>query len=182
LPSKPRNGKNLSLNKLKYSIFIWVLLSSTSLWAEETCSRVAVVNYQEVLVDTNSTEKGEGLRYYLDKDVVAKSYLNRYQKGTKIKWYSAVAGSLGTGMMLGGLLTNSNTNNKKALLLGGAGVILINFLVSRTLENANENNLLKAVEEYNKRNLPRIYFSPEEKDDKRTSWKPTISFSKVWYF
>ena len=54
--------------------------------AVETCSRIAIVNYQEVLVDSNASEKGEGLRYHLEKDPVAKEYLDTYQKNSAIQW------------------------------------------------------------------------------------------------
>jgi len=61
-------------------ILILVFTFNTSLFAVETCSRIAIINYQEVLVDSNASDKGEGLRYHLEKDPVAKEYLNTYQK------------------------------------------------------------------------------------------------------
>lgn len=139
---------------------VGLLLASTSL-ATQVCSRVALVNYQEILVDTSSTQKGEGLRYYLEKDQVAKDYLDRYQDGTKIRWQNAALGTLGTGMLIGGLFADDGSNAKKGLLIGGAAMIVVNFFVARTLEFNNEQNLNKAIEEYNKRNLPKIYFYPD---------------------
>lgn len=158
-----------------------VFLSNYSL-AVETCSRIAIINYQEVLVDTNSTEKGEGLRFHLEKDKTAKSYLETYQEGTKIKLENAIMGSLGTSMMLGGILTNSDGGRKEMLLVGGATLMIINFLVAKTMETSNEQNLRKAIEEYNKRNLPKIYFNPDQKDDRGEG--PGVSFmlQKSWDF
>lgn len=139
---------------------VGLLLSNMAL-ATQVCSRVALVNYQEILVDTSSTQKGEGLRYYLEKDQVAKDYLDRYQDGTKIRWQNAALGTLGTGMLIGGLFADDGSSTKKGLLIGGAAMIAVNFFVARTLEFNNEQNLNKAIEEYNKRNLPKIFFYPD---------------------
>lgn len=138
----------------------------TSLAAMETCSRTAVINYQEVLVDTNSNQKGEGLRYYLEKDLVARDYLDKYQDGTRLKWYQAIPGSVGTGLTLVGILSPGD-NNRRSLIIGGITLILVNFLVAKTLEAANEENLQKSIEEYNKRNLPIIHFN-QGKDQNRS--------------
>lgn len=48
--------------------------------AEKTCSRVATINYQQVLVDAGSNKKGEGLRFYLEKDPISKKLLDKYQE------------------------------------------------------------------------------------------------------
>lgn len=150
---------------------------------DETCSRIAIVNYQEVLVDANSSQKGEGLRFYLEKDKTAESYLNAYQDGAKVKWHNAVMGTAGTGMIIAGLFTNSTSNNKESLLIGGAAMILVNFLISKTQETANEQNLRRAVDEYNQRNLPRINFGEESSfyDDRPPS-ATGVALSKTWDF
>jgi hypothetical protein len=158
------------------------LLAQCYTFAVETCSRIAIINYQEVLVDTNSTEKGEGLRFHLEKDRTAKNYLEKYQDGTKLKWENAALGTLGTTMMLGGILTNSNSERKQTLLIGGATLMVINFLVAKTLESSNEQNLIKAIEEYNKRNLPKIYFNPEQQNDGSLGPGVSFSVSKQWSF
>ena len=101
-----------------------LLLISISAKAEDTCSRAALINFQEILVDTNSTQKGEGLRYYIEKDKVANSYLEKYQNGTKIKWHNAALGTIGSALLLGGLLTNNSDSNKKIMLIGVIKVLL----------------------------------------------------------
>lgn len=167
-------------------IVIFIFSTTTRLvlaQQDETCSRVATVNYQEVLVDANSSQKGEGLRFYLEKDKVAESYLNAYQEGSQVKWHNAVMGTTGTGLIVAGLFTNSTSNNKESLLIGGAAMILVNFLISKTQETANEQNLRRAIDEYNQRNLPRINFGQEssfyrDKGPRRTS----IALSKTWDF
>lgn len=141
------------------------------------------MNFQEVLVDTSSTQKGEGLRFHLEKDKKALSYLEKYQEGSQIKWHNAILGTAGTTLILTGLISNASPNNKQSLLVGGASLILINFLVARTLEIANESNLLKAVEEYNKRNLPRIYFGPGSANARNPlSRSPNVRIVKTWSF
>ncbi len=165
---------------LKSTILI-ILALCANIYAVDTCSRLAVINYQEVLVDTNSTEKGEGLRFHLEKDPLAKSYLETYQEGTQIRWQNAVMGTLGTSLVLGGILTN-NSGKKKTMLIGGATAIIINFLMAKTLDNANESNLIKAIEEYNKRNLPKIYFNPDLDSSRSTSPGVTMGLEKSWSF
>jgi hypothetical protein len=158
-----------------------LLILSTKIAAVETCSRLAVINYQEVLVDTNSTEKGEGLRFHLEKDPLAKSYLDTYQEGTQIRWQNAAMGTLATSMMLGGIFTN-DSSKKRTMLIGGATIMIINFLVAKTLDSANESNLIKAIEEYNKRNLPKIYFNPERDSSKSTGPGVSMAIEKSWSF
>ncbi len=157
--------------------------SSQNLWSVETCSRIAVINYQEVLVDSNVSEKGEGLRYHLEKDPVALELLNTYQKNSAIRWPNAILGTAGTGLLLFGFFT-SDSQDRQIYLISSGAVILVNFLVARTLEVANESNLNKAVEEYNKRNLPKIYFSPETNNPQANSILPSmkIGFIKDWSF
>jgi hypothetical protein len=145
---------------LRFFLVLILIFSSLQAFAVETCSRIAIINYQEVLVDSNTSQKGEGLRYHLEKDPVAKQYLDTYQKNSGIHWPSAVLGTAGTGLLLYGFF-NSDSENRRLFIISGTATVLVNFLVSRTLEVANESNLNKAVEEYNKRNLPKIFFNPE---------------------
>ena len=141
--------------------------------ANETCSRVAIINYQEILVDTNSTQKGEGLRYHLEKDPVAISYLDKYQQESKLHWENAALGTGGTLLLLSGILTNDN-RKKETMLIGGSVMILVNMLIAKTLEYNNETNLQKSVEEYNKRNLPQIYFNPLDTKGRNPSSSPAV--------
>ena len=150
---------------LKLTVLITYLLTTQLAWAAETCSRVATINYQEVLVDVSSNNKGEGLRYYLEKDEVAKGLLDEYQSNNRSTWKSAAMSTLGTVMILGSLMRpndgeNESFTSKNFLLFGGAGLIAISYLVSKTETYNNEYLLSKSVEEYNKRNTPKIYFSP----------------------
>lgn len=168
---------------MKILITLVGFLLASSAMATQVCSRVALVNYQEILVDTSSTQKGEGLRFYLEKDQVAKDYLDRYQDGTRIRWQNAALGTLGTGMLIGGLFADDGSSTKKGLLIGGAAMIVVNFFVARTLEFNNEQNLNKSIEEYNKRNLPKIFFYPEGlPTEGRKSPELTMGILKDWSF
>ncbi len=139
-------------------ITIWATLSPP-LHAAEVCSRMAIINYQEVLVDTNSSQKGEGLRYFLSKDKKATEFLDRYQKGTAIRWQTTLLGSIGTLLFLSGLFSSKESGKKGTYIGVGAGLIGLNIVISKTLERNNEINLIRAIEEYNKRHIPRIYFN-----------------------
>jgi hypothetical protein len=162
-------------------LFIILLLFSHSASAIEACSRVAIINYQEILVDSNSSEKGEGLRFHLEKDPVAKEYLDTYQKKSSVLWPSAILGTAGTGLILYGLF-NSDVEDQRLFLISGSATLIVNFLVARTLEVTNENNLNRAIEEYNKRNLPKIFFNPEETQSQIDFSKFKVGLAQVWTF
>ena len=171
------------MNKLvlKFIILFWTVNFAT--YANETCSREAQINFQSILVDTNSSKKGEGLRYHLEKDKIALSYLNKYQENAQIEWQKALLGSLGSGLLITGAAINSDEATKRALMISGGTMILINYLVAKTLEKSNEKNLTKAIDEYNKRNLPRIYFSPGSKNSKNSETDGTKFYlEKKWKF
>lgn len=151
------------------------------LQANETCSRVAKINFQEVLVDSSSTKKGEGLRFYLEKDPVAKQHLEEYQRGTGIRWQNAALGTAGTGLMLSTAFMEDKNNNRELFLFGGLTLLLVNFLLAKTTDYYNETNLHKAIAEYNKRNLPKINFRPSEKINNRKN-DYGVSIEKGWGF
>lgn len=163
-------------------VLIALLLFTPHLMAAETCSRTAIINYQEILIDTDSTRRGEGLRYYLEKDDVALQYLDKYQEGVEMKWHSALAGTAGTGLLIAGLFTNSTSDSKSMMYIGGATLLALNFLIAKTLSTANEQNLIKAVEEYNKRNLPRIELQTPGSNAYQQTQSWGIGLSKQWSF
>lgn len=149
---------------LKLTVLIlFTLLGET--FAAETCSRVATINYQEVLVDVSSNNRGEGLRYYLEKDQPAKGLLDEYQANNRPSWKTAALSTLGTAMIAGGILRtgsgeDESFTNRNVLIIGGISMIAVSYLVSRTNQYKNEYLLQKSVEEYNKRNTPKIYLTP----------------------
>lgn len=166
---------------LRYFLLFLLILSSLPVSAVETCSRIAIINYQEVLVDSNTSEKGEGLRYHLEKDPVAKQYLETYQKNSSIRWPSAILGTAGTGLLLYGFF-NSDSEDRRLYIISGSVTMLVNFLVARTLEVTNESNLNRAIEEYNKRNLPKIFFNPEENQGRINFSDVKLGLAQQWTF
>ena len=148
------------------TVFLSLLICFISeAFAVETCSRIATVNYQEVIVDPSSTSRGEGLRFYLEKDEKALELLDKYQIQNKPKWQTAALSTFGTGLVLMGVLrSNSDSNtgitSKDSLIFSGGVFIALSYLISKTLKYKNEYVLQKSIDEYNKRNNPRIYFSP----------------------
>jgi len=142
---------------------------------KEICSRVATINYQEVLIDLSNNQKAEGLRYYLEQDKVAKKYLDTYQKNSSSKWHNALLGSIGTLTLVFGI-TSPNKKTRRNLFISGASIFAVNYLVAKTMQYTNEKNLYHAIEEYNKRNLPKIYLGTGgTKEDSKVyieqSWK-----------
>lgn len=151
---------------LKLTVLVFSVFTSLA-WGAEICSRIAVINYQEVLVDVSNNNRGEGLRYYLEKDQISKQLLDDYQENNRSTWKSAALSTLGTAMMLGGVLRNGDGQDeiitgRTSLLIGGATLIAVSYLISKTNQFKNEVLLQKSVEEYNKRNTPRIFFSPTD--------------------
>lgn len=167
------------------SLLIVLVFFSQKALAQQVdiCSRVAVINHQEVLVDVNNDQKGEGLRHYLEKDAVARHYLDLYQEGTRIKWQNTLLGPLSAGLVVSGL-TVSSDKTKKSLIVSGGVLMLVNFLMSATMRENNEENLRRAVREYNQRHTPRIEFYPPEETPLRPSSSPSFSFvlAKNWRF
>ena len=166
------------------AIFLLVqFLAPLKTFAADTCGRVAIINYQKILIDTSSTKKGEGLRYHLNKDANAKEYLDEYQKVGHPRWYHAAIGTVGTVLIITGLgksgsFSDNGFTSKRAFIIGGALLITINFLVAKTIEYNNERLLMRSIEEYNKKNLPRIYFSPfKEEDEGRHRQKGSLGFT-----
>jgi hypothetical protein len=73
--------------------------------------------------------------------------------------------TLGTAMMIGGLMrTNEGDTetltSRNFLIFGGMTMIGVSYLISKTNQVTNEYLLSKSIEEYNKRNTPKIFFSP----------------------
>lgn len=152
---------------LKRTLLFLSISLTLPLWGAETCSRVATINYQEVLVDVSSSNPGEGLRYYLQKDQISKELLDEYQENNRPTWKNAAMSTLGTAMILGGLLRtgegeNETLTSRNFLLFGGVSLIGVSYLISKTNQVNNEYLLVKSVEEYNKRNTPRIILAPTD--------------------
>ena len=147
-----------------WSFLLILILSYAKVsFANETCSRTATINYQKVLVDGGSGKRGEGLRFYLEKDAESKKLLDEYQENDQPTFWRASTSTLGSLMLITGLVQNSNSGSQtqsNQLIYGGSILIALSYLVSKTIKVNNEKLLSEAVKEYNKRNTPRIYFSP----------------------
>jgi hypothetical protein len=157
---------------MKALIIFLLFTNSIIVHANQTCSRVATINYQNVLVDAGSNKRGEGLRFYLEKDPASKTLLNEYQEKDKPTIFSASASTAGSILILSGLLqTNqsSGIQNSNTLIYGGALLVALSYLTSKTLQFSNEKILKEAVDQYNKRNTPRIYFSPYKDNNGNSS-------------
>lgn len=154
--------KDLPLNHLPRWpwIFLLCLIFYPVPWnkakASAGCGRVALINYQEVMVDSNVTGKGEGLRLYLEKDPESKRLLDQYQDSIRNQWPHAVMGTTGLLFALGGGLLPKEHPQHKTLLYTGIGLALLNFVMAKARHQQAERYLQRAIEQYNKRNLPRI--------------------------
>ena len=124
--------------------------------AIKSCERVATVNHQEIPLETMSGSKGEGLRPYLEKDDEAMRHLELYQERHRIHPFNTLLGVVGPGLLATGLVLDSRSEQKKTFLTWGAVLVVTNFLVTKTIQGTGDSYLEKAVEEYNKRNSPRI--------------------------
>lgn len=143
-------------------------------FAEGTCSRTVEINSQEVSIDLNSTQKGEGLKGYLEKDPKANSYFEKYQEGNKFKWQDTLLGTGGTVVLLAGLSMGQQSGSKSTVIISGAALIVMQFILGYSLKKSNESNLEKAIDEYNKTNFPKINVS--ERDEKKLFLAHTWEF------
>lgn len=158
-------------------ITTFLLLTSYAVANDETCSRIAVINQQEILIDPSSSLKGEGLRYHLEKDKVALSYLNDYQEAQEDIWRPAIMGTVGSGLILSAFLTNPSSNTRRTLIASGTVVLILNYLLSKTIQTGNEELLYRSIDEYNKRQEPKIYLKSEDKLN-----SPDVYIEKSWSF
>lgn len=148
---------------MSYKLILLFIFFIQSAFADGTCSRVATINYQEVLVDAGSGKMGEGLRFYLEKDPESKKLLDTYQKKNKPTLWSAAASTTGSLFILTSILSTNDTadeQTKSSMLYGGVMLVALSYLISKTMQYSNEKYLQRAIDQYNKRNSPRIYFSP----------------------
>ena len=153
---------------MKFFIIFLLLIHLLPTNALAICSRVAVINYQEVLVDAGTGKKGEGLRFYLEKDPQSKELLDKYQKENEPTFFKASTSTIGSIMLVTGLLQSNKSDgieNQNTLLFGGSLLIALSYLTSKTLKYSNEKYLEEAIDQYNKRNSPRIYFSPYKENN-----------------
>ena len=142
-------------------LFLGVLLWPQMGWGQGVqggCGRTVFIGHKEILLDTGSKQKGEGLRSYLAKDSKALHYLNLYQKGHATGPLNTFFAALAPSLFLAGFMVDSNSRQQKTLYTWGAVLILANFLISKTLQSANEGHLERAIEEYNKRQVPKIRY------------------------
>ena len=149
--------------------------------AAKSCERVAIVNHQEIPLETMSGSRGEGLRPYLEKDKDALNYFDLYQERNRIHPFNTVLGIVGPGFLVTGLVLNSQSEQKKTFLTWGAVLVVTNFLVTKTIQGTSESYLEKAVEEYNKRHLPKIdlnFHAPNSFSKKSLAF----SIKKNWSF
>ena len=54
--------------------------------------------------------------------------------------------------------------SSSVLLTTGLTLIVVNFVFNRAFQSTNEGNLNRAIEEYNSRHQPQIYFGPNKND------------------
>ena len=150
-------------------------------WAAKPCERVATVNHQEIPLETVSSGKGEGLRPYLEKDENALRHLDRYQERNRIRPFNTLLGIAGPGFLVAGLVLEPRSEEKKTFLTWGVVLVATNFLVTRAIQGTSESYLEKAVEEYNKRNSPRIElnFLPDPFPPKKSM---VLMVKKDWSF
>jgi hypothetical protein len=143
----------LLYSKNPMSLIIFIVSIHAQILVEQ-CGRIARVNDQPVLVDLGGSQKGEGLSFLLEKDDIAKRYLDSYRKGNKINKASAILGSVGTISLFWGVFGAKDLDS--GFVVGGASLMVINFLFSILNSQYNEKNLENAISEYNRRNWPKI--------------------------
>lgn len=145
----------------------------------QTCSRKAIYQNKEILIDGHTGAKGSGLVKILEKNPKALSHLNSYQNANDVQTFNLISGSVSTLSLLTGLLYTGDKNNKSNFLVFGGVVALINFLTTKTIHFYNERELTLAIEEFNKSSEHQIR-SLDVPAQKQT--KPSLFINKNWSF
>lgn len=102
------------------------------------------------------------MKSYLEKDSQANSYYEKYQEGNKFKWQDTLLGTGGGLAVLTGLSLGSQNTSKNTFIIAGVSMIALQFIIGYSVKRSNESNLEKAIEEYNKRNFPKINVTENE--------------------
>ena len=121
-----------------------------------TCSRKAIHDNREILIDGYTGIKGSGLNDLMKNHQKAMQHLQRYQNSGEIRTFNLLSGTISTASILTGLLYTGDKTNKSNFLFFGGIVALVNFLTTKTVEFYNERELALAIDEYNKTSEAKI--------------------------
>lgn len=145
--------------------FSLVMLPTCNLFAQDSCGRVATINYQDIFIDSSSTKKGEGLRNFLAQSPESLALLNEYQENTRPNYWIAGSSTAGFMLIILGLMSTRKTGtyySKQSLMTTGVVVMALSLVTSQTLKRQNEDRLMESIEIYNSTGGPQIEL-PEEK-------------------
>lgn len=142
------------------------MLASSFVFAQDDKNgRTVQINGESIAIDASTTQKGEGIRYYLEKDPIALEYLNQYAQTNKPNWKRIAVSTFGVGLILGSIIASNETDNiflkRDTLLYSGLGIVALSFIFAKTKQGEQEIYLNQAIQEYNKRNKPEIIWSPQ---------------------
>ncbi|MDH4467643.1 MAG: hypothetical protein QE271_06250 [Bacteriovoracaceae bacterium] len=163
------------ISKNMVNLFLGAILFTYSLYssAQDSCSRIATVNYQDIFIDSSSSKKGEGLRNYLSQNAESLSLLNTYQENTVPNYWISGASTAGLLMVILGMASSRDSGtyySKQTLMSTGLVVIAVSLITSQALKAKNEDRLMKSIDIYNSNNDPKILL-PQERS------KPIFDFS-----
>jgi len=144
-----------------------LLLSNPTkgIFAQDSCGRIATVNYQDIFIDSSSTKKGEGLRNFLAQTPESLTLLNEYQKNTSPNYVIAGASTVGFTLLLLGLTSNRESGgfySKESLVSTGLVIMALSLVTSQTLKRQNEDRLMESIELYNSNGGPQIELPVEK--------------------
>jgi len=167
-------------HQLKISIFFIFMINFV--YAKDsapTCSRKAIFNNKEILIDGYTGARGSGLNKIMRSNPKALKHLSIYQNANDIQTFNLLSGTISTTSLITGLLYTGDRDNKNNFILFGGIVALINFLTTKTIQFYNERELTLAIEEYNKTSvhqIRRLDVSTKKQN------KPSIFINKNWSF
>lgn len=153
-----------------FTIFVALIgFSHRAVALEAKCGRTAEINGENIAIDASTTQKGEGLRFYLTKDPEAKKYFDEYTESNKPNWKRIGVSTFGMGLIIGGFLSSNDTDNdffkRDTLLVSGVTIVALSFVYAKTRQSEKEVILQKSINEYNKRNEPKILITPQYRQD-----------------
>ena len=145
------------LKPLLFISLLALLIEPKSILAD--CQRSAKLGDKIIYLDTPDGKKGEGLRELFKDNKRSLNLLNTYQDNLKLNNISKFTGSIGTIGLIGGFAYQGDERTRDDLILLSAVTLSVNYLLMTTLKYYNEENLQKAIKNFNENNENQILFN-----------------------
>ncbi|MAW07101.1 MAG: hypothetical protein CME61_02345 [Halobacteriovoraceae bacterium] len=145
------------LKPLLFISILAILIQPKGILAD--CQRSAKLGNKIIYLDTPDGKKGEGLREIFKNNKTSLDLLSTYQENLKLNNISKFTGSIGTIGLIGGFAYQGDERTRDNLIMLSAVTLGVNYLLMTTFKYYNEENLQKAIKNFNETNENQILFN-----------------------